>query len=417
VTAEAIRERLASLRRAGAELRRRPAAQNLDALARLLDTWSDPSSSWRAALVRELPKATGFSPQTVREGLELALADWNGDALRRLVESELDPGAAPAGFEVTAVLLAGSIPMPTLLALIAPLAVGSPVLAKTAARDPVTAPLLARSLVEIDPLLGACLEVLDLASSDSEGMGALLAADCVAATGSDETLARVSARIGPAQRLVASGHRASLAALGEAASRGELLDRACAGLALDVALWDQLGCLSPIAVYVSGAGAAERVTAALAEALERAQARWPRGAVGDDAAAQLSQERSGAELRAAAGAHVEIRSGSGGTWTIVRESDARLRPAPLHRFVRVHPVEDANALLEAIAPLARHLAGAAVAGFGKQQPALVRALHEAGASRICQPGELQAPPLDWRREGRGVLTPLLRVRTGPLPTE
>ena len=78
----------------------------------------------------------------MREGLAVALANWDGNALRRLVASELDPKGARKGFDVTAVLLAGSIPMPSLLALIAPLAVGSPVLAKPASRDPVTAPLV-----------------------------------------------------------------------------------------------------------------------------------------------------------------------------------------------------------------------------------------------------------------------------------
>jgi hypothetical protein len=408
VTPEALRDTLAALRRAGRELRRRPAGETLEALARVLDAWSEPGSRWQEQLVRELPKATGFAPATVRAGLSLALADWTGDALRRLAESELGEAPAP-GFEVIAVLLAGSIPMPSLLALVAPLAVGSPVLAKTASRDPVTAPLVARSLSEADPLLGRCCEVIDLPGGDGAAMDALLAADCVVASGSDETLAEVARRVGPDQRLVGAGHRLSLAVLGDRATRGEALREACAGLALDTALWDQLGCLSPIAVYVIGQGAAERVAAALGDALDDAEARWPRGSVDPEAAAAIARERAGAELRAAAGADLRVRVGDGLVWTLVRESDARLRPAPLHRFLRVHPVADANALLAAIRPLSRHLAGVALAGFGESQPELVRALRAAGASRICPPGRLQAPPLDWRREGRGVLTPLLRV--------
>ncbi len=37
-----------------------------------------------------------------------------------------------------------------------------------------------------------------------------------------------------------------------------------------------------------------------------------------------------------------------------------------------------------------------------------RRVAQLGASRICEPGALQAPPLDWRNEGRGVLLPLVR---------
>jgi hypothetical protein len=90
----------------------------------------------------------------------------------------------------------------------------------------------------------------------------------------------------------------------------------------------------------------------------------------------------------------------------VREEDAALRPAPLHRFVRVAPVRDVAALLAAIAPVGRHLAGVAIDGFEAGDRALAHALVRRGASRVCAPGALQTPPLDWRHEGRGVLTPL-----------
>jgi len=411
MTPQDVRDRLAALRRAGSQLRRRPAVEIHDALARVLDEWSDPGSRWQQSLVRELPKATGFAPETVRAGLALALADWNGDALRGLARSELQQADA-RGFDVTAVLLAGSIPMPSLLALIAPLAVRSPVLAKTASRDPVTAPLVAQSLAEVDPLLGACCGVVSLPGHDRAGMDALLEADCVVATGSDETLAEIARRVTPTQRLVGAGHRLSLAVLGERATRDDPLRQACAGLAQDIAFWDQLGCLSPIAVYVLGDGAADRVAAALAAALEDAEARWPRGSVDAAAAADIARERDGAELRAAAGADVQVRTGEALAWTVVRESDARTRPAPLHRFVRIHPIRNASELLAAIDPLSRHLAGVAVAGFGAAEVEITRALRTAGASRVCAPGQLQAPPLDWRREGRGVLAPLLRGTLG-----
>ena len=49
------------------------------------------------------------------------------------------------------------------------------------------------------------------------------------------------------------------------------------------------------------------------------------------------------------------------------------------------------------------LPGVALAGFRGQEPAL----RELGATRICPPGQLQAPPLDWARDARGVLRPFL----------
>ena len=405
MTADEIRRRLSALRRAGFALRRRPAPLTLDALARVMDGWSDADSAWRAALERDLPQATGFAPETVREGLRIALESWDGAALRRLVADELGAPDTVVGPDATAVLLAGSIPMPTLLALVAPLVLRSPVLAKPGSRDPVTAHHVARSIAEVDPLLGACIAVVDVPGDDEAAIGALLEAECIAATGSDETIASIARRVPPGRRLVAAGHRLSVAVLGEEASHGEPLRRACEGLALDVALWDQQGCLSPIAVYPLGAGAGDRVLEALADALADAEARWPRGRVDVAAAAAIEHERASAELRRASGRPVAIRSGE--AWTAVLEEHPTPRPAPLHRFVRVHPLPDADALAAAFTPLSPHLAGVAVAGFGRHEAQMRRALAGLGASRVCSPGRLQAPPLDWRREGRGVLEPLV----------
>ena len=61
------------------------------------------------------------------------------------------------------------------------------------------------------------------------------------------------------------------------------------------------------------------------------------------------------------------------------------------------------------------LAGVAVAGFGEGSSELARELAQRGASRICAPGTLQAPPLDWRHEGRGVLLPLTRFADRETP--
>jgi hypothetical protein len=418
VTPEDLRRRCAALRDAGAALRARPARETLEALEQVMESWRDPDSRWRRELEAQLPDAAGFSAANVREGLARGLENWTGAALRELAQRELgdlerldavDP-ARVSGFETSAVLLAGSIPMPTILALLAPLVLRSPVLAKPALRDPVTAPLLARSLAAVDPELGRCIEVADFRRSDSACLEVLLQAECVVASGSDQAVASVAARVRPTQRFVAYGHRFSVAALGEEAQRGQTLERAARGLALDVALWDQLGCLSPVAVYVAGGDAAapDRVARALAQELERAESRWPRGEVDPRAAAALAHERAGAELRQAADRGVEVHAGAAGAWTVVREADSQPRPAPLHRFVRVLPVADARALVDALAPFGPHLSAVALEGFGPEAPALRRALAGLGASRLCACGAMQCPPLDWHRDGRGVLTPLAR---------
>src|SRR5262249_51791148 len=147
------------------------------------------------------------------------------------------------------------------------------------------------------------------------------------------------------------------------------------GLALDVSLWDQQGCLSPIAVYVaSDTSGCRRVGTALARSIEAISRELPRGEVAASAAAQFAQERTGAELRAAAGQNLTLFAASDASWAVVCEPDAAPRPAPLHRFVRVHPLPAPGGLGEAIHPIAAHLAGVALAGFGAAQPAVAAEL-------------------------------------------
>jgi hypothetical protein len=425
VTAQEIRDRLAELREAGAKLRRRPARETHAALARVLELWASPDSSWRRRLEQELPGATGFTPENVREGLARGLALFRGEAWLSLLRAELgDPdrldtaqASMLSGFDCTAVVLAGSIPQPTLLALLAPLALRSPVLAKPASRDPVTAGLVAASIAEVDPELGRCIAIARFGSDEGACLDALLEADCVAATGSDASIAALAARVRPPRRLIASGHRLSLAALGPEALRGEALGAAAEGVAIDVALWDQQGCLSPLAVYAVGEGheAPDRLAEALAHALASLGRRLPRGAQGPAAAAAFRHECDGAELRAAAEAGVRLLGGPAQGYAVVREADATPRPAPLNRFLRVIPVEDPEALLSAVRPFAAHLAGVALAGFGASHDRVARGLADLGASRLCRPGELQAPPLAWRHEGRPVLLPFARFTDREAP--
>jgi len=105
-----------------------------------------------------------------------------------------------------------------------------------------------------------------------------------------------------------------------------------------------------------------------------------------------------------------VHAGDGTSWTVVAEGDASWRGTPLHRFVRVHPVEGLDALDAALRPVARHLSSVAVAAADDETHRAIGArAAAAGASRVCAPGRMQAPPLDWPHDGRLLLAPLARV--------
>ena len=388
----------------------------LDALAQVLDRWSEPTSKARLSLELALPEATGFSREVVRVGAAHALRDWTGDALRALVRRELGREAGPrsrtlvGGFDTTSVLLAGALPSPTLLAIVAPLAVGSPVLVRPSSGDPVTPRAVAASIAEVDPTLGECVDVVPFRAGDLGALDAFLSAECVVASGSDATISAIAARIRPPTRFVAYGHRVSVAVVGPGALTSSVLPGLCQRLALDVVLWDQLGCLSPLAVYAVAAHppGLDDLAAGLASALDRAEHQLPRGYVPVAGAAAFARARAEAEVRAAAGGGLAIHGGPGNPWCVVREDTGEWREAPLYRFVRIHPLSDLEGLRAALGALAPHLAAVAIEGFGADARSAARQVAALGASRVCAPGRMQAPPLGWHHDGQRVLAPLCR---------
>jgi len=445
--AESIAAAAQRLRAQGEALGRRPAEEVLDVLCRVLDEWRDPDSAIarRDELAAALSSEVGFSPECVREGLQRGLADWSGKALREVVAREFvssefvsgefvsgefvsSPEARSqdsrdalvhscvSGFDLTAVLLAGAIPMPTLLAIVLPLVLRSPTLVKTSSRDRVTARHVAESIARVDRELGRCIEIVSFSGSDHACASAFLAADCVVAMGSDETLRRVSETVHPPQRLVAYGHRLSLAIIGPDMRSDSWFVDVADRLALDTALWDQQGCLSPAAVYVMGGpDRARRAALEIARALARAEERWPRGRIATDEAAAIRSQRAEAEMRQAAGVSVELHASADTSWTVVYEPTADWRPTPLQRFLRVYNVDESHSnnvvasLEAALRPIAPHLSAVALEGFGDTTSTIAHAMVRLGASRVCRAGQLQAPPLGWHHDGQPLLLPLARI--------
>ncbi|MEZ4334682.1 MAG: acyl-CoA reductase [Myxococcota bacterium] len=426
--AERVRAACGRLAAAAPALRARTLAERLGLVARVIDDWTAADSPWRRELA-EVFAATGpFHAGTVREGLDSALQAWRAEDLFAAARRELGPlldaddagsaAHARAGcthrveltpFEWTAVLAGGTIPMPTLLSSLFPLVLGSPVLLRESAKDAVTGRLLARSLAAHDAVLARAFEPIGLAAEEGDALSLFFSAPCIVATGSDETMRSIGARLQVRQRFVAYGHRVSVVVVGHS----QPLDRLelARSIALDVARWDQTGCLSPIAVHLSGWPRTEQEELAHAchEALAALAVEMPRGDPSTASRTLHANERAEARMRAASG---RARLFEGGDATVVLEADATPRPAPLFRFLRMHPTESPAALEAALAALGAPLSGVALAGFDSREASEIEArLTRLGASRFAQPGRLQTPPIDWPRDEMPLFASLTRFRS------
>ena len=364
-------------------------------------------------------------------GLDSALRAWDADAFAACARREILGSSGHtqvlAPYSRTTVVAGGSIPMPTILSCLIPLVLGSPVLLRETSKDPVTASLLARSLSEQNELLGSCFESVAFPWHDEAALDEALSGGCVVATGRDETLRAISGRLTSDQRFVGYGHRFSIGILGpDCFSRVAQQNHEVAHeTALDIARWDQLGCLSPVVLYLVGMEIEERreFAEALSTSLDVLGHDLPRGKVEIAAATSTTNERASARMRSGSGPD-DVMLFEGDAHTVILEAEASPRPAPLHRFVRLLPVDTLADLERRLTPFAGRLSSVAVAGVPNLVPGAPGAeakgitpfferLAALGVSRITEPGQLQTPPIDWPHDGMPIFLPCARFVQEP----
>jgi hypothetical protein len=407
-----------ALRRGAGGLRVLPDAALLDAWTATVEAFLDPGSPERRELAPPLATLCRLSPAGLDAGLEAVLggvrrgpaatllerAATLGRAHAGGAEAAEGPGRAggampagePAGPDASApvlVVLASNLPALSVQPLLPALALRRPVLLKSPSSEPLFAPAFVAALTRREPRLAGAVAAATWPGGDVELEAPLLAAaGAVVAYGGDEGLADL-ARRAAGKRFVGYGPKMSLAAVELGSGAGTAPAALAAGLARDVALFDQRGCLSVVAVYVAGGlDDAARLAGHLEAALGELAARWPPGPAAAPALAAVQQLRLEAELRGLARASLPPAAG-----TVLVEPEPALRPSPGLRTVRVHPLPDLDRLPEILVPWRGRLQGAALAGPAawRQAPRLAAL----GISRCAAPGDLQSPDAAWHNGG------------------
>jgi hypothetical protein len=315
---------------------------------------AEPGSQAGRALRARLLETTGLSRPNIELGLTRCL-EWRAtDAeLSRLLATT--PEAPHAH-----VLLSANVFVAAFRAIAIGVASSPRVSVRASRRDPA----LAQALNELLP--GSFELVSELLPEAGEHVWAY---------GSDATLAQVRARLPSGVWFHEHGSGMGAVVLeGARASETDL-----ASIALDAALFDQQGCLSPRLVCVAGASERARAFAeALAEELSALAHSLPAGAPTPDALAEARRQRD-----TAAYAFELFDAGSG--W--VSFGAECVVPPPgrqLHVFAASDPVA-------ALLPYARHLTCIGTNGGAALLQRLARALPGA---RLAALGDMQRPPLD-----------------------
>ncbi len=394
-------------------------------LSRVADNWLDAEYPFRKLALTVGPEKTGFGRAVIQRGLDGFFAQLTRENLRAFLIQELgdaqrlDQFAALPGETRTALatgpdflvhIAAGNIPNPTWHSLVLGLLTRSAQFVKCATGSSYLPRLFAHSLYDADHKLGACLEIAEWRGGNAALEEVLFGeADCVTATGSDEALTAIQARLPVATRLLTYGHRVSFGFVAADVLFGRSAKKAVASAVDDVVAWNQLGCLSPHVFYVQRGGelAPEQFAHALAEELERRETAEPRGEIAKESAAAIASRRAVYEVRAAHSPDTLLWQSKDSTaWTVVFENDARFALSCLNRFVYVKAVADLTEALQGADAVRGQVSTVALA-CGERALELATQLARWGATRVCLVGQMQNPPMAWRHDGRPSLGDLV----------
>lgn len=388
-TPEALAEVMAALRRGAAALAEIPDSDLLDAWAGTVEDFLDPASPERRSLDPDLARLCRLSPEGLAAGLEAVLGGVRrGPAAALLAEARgLGLRCDPSPVFVA---LASNLPALAVQPLLPALALRRPVLLKSPSAEPRFAPAFLAALARREPRLAGALAAAAWPGGDRELEAPVLAAaGRVVAYGELEALNDLERRA--PGRVVGYGPKTSLAVVGAEVGGGAALEEMTRGLARDIALFDQRGCLSIAAVWT--AGDARALAERLAEELGELARRWPPGPAGVVELSGVQSMRLEAEMREVFQEQLEPLAAG----TVIVDPAPAFRPSPGLRAVRVHPLPDLGRLPAILAPWRGRLQGAALAGADAE--ALAPRLAELGVSRFAAPGELQSPDALWHNGG------------------
>jgi hypothetical protein len=216
-------------------------------LSDVADGWLGSENKFRKLALELGPARAGFSRETLARGLDNFFKQITRENIHALLVQEFGDAKRLDAMTMTAAeqkqnrlamvntpefqvhIAAGNIPNPALTSIVFGLLTRSAQFVKCASGASFLPRLFAHSIYEADGKLGACLEIAEWRGGNLALENALFAeADCVTATGSDETLDELRKRVPLRTRFLGHGHRVSFGFVaGEVlyGSRGKKLSR------------------------------------------------------------------------------------------------------------------------------------------------------------------------------------------------
>jgi hypothetical protein len=399
----------AAARVRGAESINPGADRMAQALARAFELWRDRDYARRREAIAAIARSARYSVAMLENSIDALLKPFTSDALKSIAARVSSSGGIDRPRTV-GFIAAGNVTGAGIHEIAIALVAGAGVVVKTASAEPIFFAEFARTLAEIDRDARARIEVFHWSRARADLTAALIAnCERVVAYGDDLTIESLHNR----PNVIGFGSRVSAAVVAPGAINPPRIDRVAELLARDVALFEQLGCLSLHHVFVvSHTGAAARDLAIrMSAALERMGKSMPPAKIPLRDAAEIRGLRERARWRRIAGEPVELFEGDRLEWTVVFE----LRPgsfevSPGFRTVHVTGVRDLGEFRDCLAGVSGRIEAMAVAGDESEAADIGATVEAIGIPYVCAPGEMQSPPLDWRHGGGGFIDMMVGAR-------
>ncbi|MFC1482908.1 acyl-CoA reductase [Candidatus Margulisiibacteriota bacterium] len=363
--------------------------------------WADPKYPLRKRIITKLQLSTGFSYGVLNEGMNTFFGMWNNNILEKLFEYEI--GEFKTGFYKNTLpfmihYFAGNIPTSPIMSIMCSLLAGVPFVGKTTTSIHSFVVAYIQTLQKIDPsLANNC--IIDYWTGNNTDQLQLLQKYFPhwIVYGSETTTDTIKNIIPKKQLRAVYGEKFSVVYLPDL----DISKKECEKLFYDIALYDQMGCLSPQVIFFPKRFIddfpffKERLVKAKDSISGTLQ---PRDLSSSEKITESNLIHQ-LQFRQAQNYIYEFHDDV----FVVHPTLLYWRPG--FRNIIVSPVTHFNHFIAIMKPYKKYLS--TIASTKKFSSLQENKLYKAGFSRICEVGEMHKPDHMWNHDGVGNIKPYL----------
>ncbi len=386
-------------------------------LDRLQERWSDPNYERRIRLQKILPHELNFSSEMVDLGLSRVALILNSEVLHKKVETELGSIPRHSEFKIQAQsatalkweplgtlfhVLAGNGFLGALSSLLEGLLTSNINILKLAQGKSSFMAEFIESLEEVDSdgVIYKNIAVVQVPSSDKETLNVFKKnADGIVVWGGEAAIQAYRHDLPARTRLIGFGPKLSFAYVSRLGLSNMGTTSAADALALEISTWDQSACTAPQFCYVEGLEGARSFLKELEKSMLRMNNELPPGPASEAAASEIQKWRGLALVEESLDQGQLRASTDDLSYSLILSHDKQPLPSPLHRTIRVIPVEGPQDVVAEISDISGYLQTLGLYSCSSEFAELSLLFSKAGVLRVLELGKMSFGEVDDPHDG------------------